>query len=373
MPKLERPKDFSSYASRIAWNLLANMAPPRNVTGDRLDNAVRAALPGAFADLRSFMEALYRDMHEAPASWKLPVHPIKAGDGRDRITAPRARMEAYLRALEALGSLLEEQNGRFRVSAAVWRQWLSQHKGRTAAVFFKGLARLGLELRGEEKLEAVSPRFPRMPLALYLLARPTSADLKAGFPHFLRCDMRVLDGDFSWTLNDAMTSMEDRDREVALRLDSFVTGLGCRMEQLPPTLWWGEFRARYTHRRTVKALYGFTYEEGIFAIRAICDRTEDILKTVLAEPEPVRTWFLEGCQCAHCGRCDGPVELDLDGRHWVLCHGSYAGDGRPPYGHIDSVERILTAQRDLLQGRSGARTAKDFRKKANEASFTRFP
>lgn len=54
MPRQDRPKEFSSYASRIAWNLLANMAPPRNVTGDRLDNASRAALPGASADLRSF-------------------------------------------------------------------------------------------------------------------------------------------------------------------------------------------------------------------------------------------------------------------------------------------------------------------------------
>jgi hypothetical protein len=355
MPKQDRPKEFSSYASRIAWNLLSNMAPPRKVGGDHLDNASMAALPGASADLRSFMESLYRDMYEAPASWKLPIRPVRAGDGRDRITAPRARMEAYLRSLWALGGLMEEQNGRFHVSAASWRNWLAEHKGRTVAAFLKGWPRLGLELRGEGTLEVAGVRFPRMPLALSLLSKACARDAKSGFSHFLRCDMRALDGDFSWTLADVLVSMEERDAEAALRLDSFVSGLGCRMEQLPPTLWWGEFRARYTHRKTGKALYGFTYEEGEFAIRAICDRTEDILPAVLAEPEPVRLWFLEGAQCRRCGNCGGPLELDLDGRHWTLCHGSYAGDRRPPYGHIDSVERILTAQRDLLLMRATAK------------------
>jgi hypothetical protein len=346
-----RPAEFTCYASRMAWNLLANMAPPHDITGYGLDPETAQVLPQAFADLRAFMVALYRDLYEHPAAWRLPLRALQAGDGREQITAPRTKMEPYLRALWALGQLGEEKDGHITVNGEAWRAWLAANKSKVVAVFLAGLTHMGLELHGENTLEVVSPRFPRMPLALSLLSKATIKDKKAGFWHFCRGDMRALGNDFAWTLEDALTSAEERDANVARRLDAFVRDLGCRMELLPPTLWWGEYRARYTHRQTGKALYGFVVQEGSFSIRAICDNTKDILPTVLKQPQPVREWFLEGCSCRNCGYCNNPTKLEQDGRLWRLCAGAYAGDRTPPYEHIASVEQIISAQLDLIKGR----------------------
>jgi hypothetical protein len=348
-----RPAAFTSYSSRVAWNLWANLAPRRDG-----GQAIDAALVQAMADLHSFLAALYTDMYQDPAAWKLPVRPIRLEDGRAQITAPRAKMEASFRALWALGQMIEEADGRCTVPTETWRGWLQANKGKLVAPFFQRLPLVGLQLRGDETLEVTSSTCPHMPLALSRLAKATAQDRKSGLYHFLRCDQRALDGDFRWTLDDALVSLDERDAAVGRRLDAYVRDLGCRTELLPPTLWWGEYRARYTHRQTGRALYGFAIQEGALAIRAICDSSKAILPTVLSEPQPVREWFLAICACFECGNCkDGPMEIEQDGRTWRLCSGAYANDQPPPYEHIDGVERIIAAQLDLLRRKREQRGA----------------
>ncbi len=350
-----RPAEFRCYASRVAWDLLANMAPPRDITGYGLDAEATRVLPGACADLRAFMAALYTDLYENPALWGLAVRAIRPGDGRPQITAPRAKMDPYLRALWALGRLSEEKDGRVTIGSDAWSEWLAANKGKVVSVFLASLPRVGLELYGDGRIEVASTRFPQMPLALSRLAKAAARDKKSGFWHFCRGDMRTLGGDFKWTLEDALVSVEEGEAQIARRLDEYARGLGCRMELLPPTLWWGEYRSRYTHRQTGRALYGFVVMEGGLLIRAICDSTKNILPAVLSQPQPVREWFLEGCSCRACGGCrEGPWKTEQDGRTWRLCGGAYANDRKPPYGHIDSVEQIIAAQLDLVKRKQAA-------------------
>lgn len=211
-----------------------------------------------------------------------------------------------------------------------------------------GLSRAGISLVEEGSQVLRCKARPQGWALLAELARAT-ASAQVGFLHFLRGDVRALTGVAAWRIEDPAASLEPRDATILRRLDSFALGLGCRRELLAPTLWWGEWRARYDHRKTGRALCGFVVQEGALGIRSIHGDVAAIVPFVQQLSSEAQRWFGTMTACQNCGGCKGkePLIAELDGRRMRLCWWGYSHDSAPPYGAMDDFEALVRRQLEL--------------------------
>ncbi|MHB1318176.1 MAG: hypothetical protein ACYCYF_06110 [Anaerolineae bacterium] len=328
-----RSAKFDSYASRIGWNLLANLAP----AGDDA--------PAGAGEMRDLLAALYAGIYEAPGAWRLAERPILEGDPRTRWHAPRQKLERELRGLWALGQRSDAINGDWRIRRAAWDGWLAEQKPQEARAMLDGLARAGVAVVEGEPVVLRCDARPQGWVLLAKLAQAT-ATVQSGFLHFCRGDARAVAGAVAWRIDDAAASLEARDTAILRRLDAFALDLGCKRELLPPTLWWGEWRARYDHRKAGRTLCGFVVEEGALRMRSTHGDVAAIVPFVQQLPTEAQRWFGTLTACQNCGGCKGkePLIVELDGRRMRLCWWGYSHDAPPPYDAMDDFEAIVRQQ-----------------------------
>jgi hypothetical protein len=208
-----------------------------------------------------------------------------------------------------------------------------------------GLAHAGVDVVEGDPVVLRCDAQPKGWTLLAQLAHATASD-GIGFLHFCQGNTRMLAGVTGWSLDDAAASLEARDAAILRRLDAFALDLGCRRELLPPTLWWGEWRARYDHRKAGRTLCGFVVQEGALRVRSTHADVPAIVPFVQQLSPEAQRWFGTLTACQNCGGCKGkePLIVELDGRRMRLCWWGYSHDAPPPYDAMDDFEAIVRQQ-----------------------------